>query len=54
MHLLQAQAGVVADGSEPVDLGQEPGDLLILSAADTELVSLSAAAAAVHLPPSSR
>jgi cobaltochelatase CobN len=46
MHLLQAQAGVVADGSEPVDLGQEPGDLLILSAADTELASLSAAAAA--------
>ena len=28
MHLLQAQAGVVADGSEPVDLGQEPGDIL--------------------------
>jgi len=47
MHLLQAQAGVVADGSEPVDLGQEPGDLLILSAADTELANLSAAAAAL-------
>ncbi len=45
MHLLQAQAGVVADGTEPVDLGQEPGDLLILSAADTELANLSAAAA---------
>jgi cobaltochelatase CobN len=44
MHLLQAQAGVVADGSEPVDLGQEPADILILSAADTELANLSAAA----------
>jgi len=44
MHLLKAQAGVVADGSEPVDLGQTPGDVLILSAADTELANLAAAA----------
>ncbi|HEX9771331.1 MAG TPA: cobaltochelatase subunit CobN [Kiloniellales bacterium] len=45
MHLLKAQAGVVADGSEPVDLGQTPGDILILSAADTEIANLAAAAA---------
>ena len=45
MHLLQAQPGVVADGSEPVDLGQSPGEIVVLSAADTELSSLSAARA---------
>ena len=44
MHLLQAQAGAIADGGEPVDLGQDPGEVLFLSAADTELASLSAAA----------
>ena len=43
MHLLKAQPGVVADGSEAVDLGQSPGDIVVLSAADTELASLSAA-----------
>ena len=45
MHLLQAQPGAIADGSEPVDLGQSPGDIVVLSAADTELASLSAARA---------
>ena len=45
MHLLQAQPGVIADGSEPVDLGQSPGEIVVLSAADTELASLSAARA---------
>ena len=45
MHLLKAQPGVVADGSEAVDLGQTPGDIVILSAADTELASLAAARA---------
>ncbi|MDJ0937200.1 MAG: hypothetical protein QNI93_17590, partial [Kiloniellales bacterium] len=43
MHLLQAQPGVIADGSEPVDLGQSPGEIVVLSAADTELASLAAA-----------
>ena len=43
MHLLKAQPGVVADGSEAVDLGQDPGDIAVLSAADTELASLAAA-----------
>jgi cobaltochelatase CobN len=45
LHLLQAQAGAVSDGSEAVDLGQEPGDIVFLSAADTELTSLSVALA---------
>ncbi len=43
MHLLQAQAGAIADGSEAVDLGQSPGDIVFLSAADTELAGLAAA-----------
>ena len=43
MHLLKAQPGVVADGSQAVDLGQAPDDIVVLSAADTELASLAAA-----------
>jgi cobaltochelatase CobN len=43
MHLLQATPGAITDGSEAVDLGQEPGDIVFLSAADTELAALSAA-----------
>jgi cobaltochelatase CobN len=45
MHLLQAQAGGIADGNEAVDLGQSAGEIVVLSAADTELASLSAARA---------
>ena len=48
MHLLQAKAGAVSDGSEAVDLGQTPGDVVFLSAADTELASLSNAYRALH------
>ena len=44
MHLLLAQKGSIADGGEAVDLGQSPGDILFLSAADTELATLAAAA----------
>ena len=43
MHLLLAQPGEITDGSEPVDLAQSPGDIIILSAADTELACLSEA-----------
>lgn len=43
MHLLQAQPGTIEDGSEPVDLGQTPADLVIISAADTEIAALSQA-----------
>lgn len=45
MHLLQATAGTVSDGTEAVDLGQDSGDIVFLSAADTELSALSAAQA---------
>ncbi|WP_323798119.1 cobaltochelatase subunit CobN [Nisaea sp.] len=41
MHLLAATPGSVTDGSEAVDLGQTPGDILFLSAADTELACLA-------------
>ncbi len=44
MHLLLAQKGSIADGGEAVDLGQSPGEILFLSAADTELAAVAAAA----------
>ena len=43
MHLLAAQPGVIEDGGSAVDLGQSAGDVVILSAADTELACLAAA-----------
>ncbi len=45
MHLLAAQPGAIQDGSEAVDLGQTPGDVVVLSAADTELAMLADARA---------
>ena len=46
MHLLLAQKGALADADEAIDLNQSPADLVFISAADTELASLSAASAA--------
>ena len=43
MHLLLAKRGTIADEGEAVDLGQSPGDICVLSAADTELAALAAA-----------
>ena len=43
MHLLAAQPGQIVDGSEAVDLGQSPGEIVFISAADTELAALAAA-----------
>ncbi|MEZ2127223.1 MULTISPECIES: cobaltochelatase subunit CobN [unclassified Sinorhizobium] len=43
MHLLLAQKGTITDGEEAVDLGQSPGDVLFLSAADTELAAIAGA-----------
>ena len=43
MHLLIAQPGEVSDGSEAIDLGQSPGEIIFISAADTELACLSQA-----------
>ena len=46
MHLLAAKPGAVGDDEAAVDLGQSPGDIVVLSAADSELACLSAARAA--------
>jgi cobaltochelatase CobN len=43
MHLLLAQKGTITDGEEAIDLGQSPADILLLSAADTELSSIAGA-----------
>ncbi len=45
MHLLAARPGAINDGSEAVDLGQTPADILVLSAADSELACLATARA---------
>ncbi|MEM8554887.1 MAG: cobaltochelatase subunit CobN [Pseudomonadota bacterium] len=54
MHLLAATPGQVNDGSEPVDPGQTPADVVFLSAADTELAALSAARGEMSNPPEVR
>lgn len=54
MHLLAATPGQVSDGSEPVDLGQTPADIVFISAADTELAALSQARAEMSDAPSLR
>ncbi|MFT5744530.1 MAG: cobaltochelatase CobN, partial [Paracoccaceae bacterium] len=54
MHLLAATPGSIDDGKEPVDLGQTPADLVVISAADTELAALSAARGEMTTPPTLR
>ncbi len=41
MHLLATQPGTIDDGSLAVDLEQSPGDIVILSAADSEIAGLA-------------
>ena len=43
MHLLAATPGAIGDGTAPVDLNQSPADIVVISAADTELASLAQA-----------
>ncbi|MBI3706695.1 MAG: cobaltochelatase subunit CobN, partial [Proteobacteria bacterium] len=43
MHLLAAQPGAIVDGTSAVDLGQSPGDIVVLTAADSEIALLSQA-----------
>jgi cobaltochelatase CobN len=43
MHLLAAQRGDIADGNEAVDLGQTPAEIVVLTAADSEIALLAAA-----------
>jgi cobaltochelatase CobN len=45
LHLLKAQSAAPEDAGEAIDLGQTPGDIVVLSAADTELACLAAAQA---------
>ncbi len=54
MHLLAATPGAIDDGTEPVDLGQTPAEVIFLSAADTELAALSEARAEMSDPPTLR
>jgi cobaltochelatase CobN len=54
MHLLAATPGSIDDGKEPVDLGQTPADVVIISAADTELAAFSDARAQIATPPTLR
>src|SRR5437764_5571153 len=43
MHLLATMPGTIADGSSAVDLAQTPGDIIMLSSADTEIALLASA-----------
>ena len=50
MHLLKGQPRNITGDAEPVDLAQSPGDIVILSAADTEISGLAAARRALGEP----
>ena len=43
MHLLKGQPRGLIGAAEPIDLEQSPGDIVILSSADTEIAGLAAA-----------
>src|SRR5262249_4847686 len=43
MHLLATSSTTLDDIVEPVDLGQPPGDMVVLSFADSDLAALAAA-----------
>ena len=46
MHLLQTSSATLDDIAEPLDLAQPPGDIVVLSFADSDLAGLAAAYAA--------
>lgn len=48
MHILQAQTRRIEDGEEAVDLAQSPGDIVILTAADTEISGFAYAAGSLE------
>ena len=48
MHLLVTAPGEISDGTEAVDLDQSPGDIVVLSAAASDLAALSAARRRLH------
>ena len=43
MHLLASTSGIISDQNDAIDLCQSPGDIVILSAADSDLACLSSA-----------
>jgi cobaltochelatase CobN len=45
MHLLSATPGTISNGDEAIDLDQSPGDIVILTVADSELACFAGAAA---------
>ncbi|WP_176594524.1 cobaltochelatase subunit CobN [Sphingobium sp. EM0848] len=47
MHLLTATPGTVSNGDEAIDLGQSPGDIVLLTVADSELACFASAAQAL-------
>ena len=44
MHLLATTSGVVDGGAEAIDLKQPPGDIVVLTSADSEIAALARAA----------
>ncbi len=54
MHLLNAQTGIIDGEAEAIDLGQSPADIIILSAADSELACLARAHDSLTTPPDLR
>ncbi|MET0371744.1 MAG: cobaltochelatase subunit CobN [Sphingobium sp.] len=47
MHLLSATPGTITNGDEAIDLDQSPGDIVILTVADSELACFAKTAAAL-------
>ena len=47
MHLLATTSGVIDGAAEAIDLKQSPADVIILTAADSELANLARADAPV-------
>ena len=43
MHLLATTSGVIDGAAEATDLKQSPADIVVLSAADSEIASLARA-----------
>ena len=54
MHLLAATPGAIEDGADPIDPGQTPAEVVVITAADTELAALSEARASMDDPPTLR
>ncbi|MFO1090250.1 MAG: cobaltochelatase subunit CobN [Hyphomicrobiales bacterium] len=50
MHILATTSGAIDGGSEAVDLAQTPGDIVVISAADSELACLARAHDALPEP----